>query len=321
MFIDFSKTGRWRRRFKAKYPYVYDQPPETGALRLVLGAGRSGTSWVSKVLSKTGLPCRFSNEPLFHIKPPLPFHCRGDHTAMRYDGETDPGPLLAAYQLAMHPEFDGGGLPGNEREDANWEICLIKEVHALLGSEALLRAWKVPVIFILRDPMYIIDSLFAAQTIDTTYMDHEVVSVRGEAFLDRFAGGAREAVRQALAENAGRQHRGRVLLDKLICAQLLQRMFTTLALEFPQAKAFAYEDFCVKPAETFAAAALALNMPWDATMASYLRNTMKANETAAADPYAVQRDTAAQKDRAFRFLKPEEVALCRSTIAAIAPPG
>jgi hypothetical protein len=318
MFHYFTKWGRWENRFKSKYRYVYDAPPDMGALRLILGTARSGTSWVSKVLSKTGLPCRFSNEPLFHIQPRLQYHSHGDHTALSYNGNCDPSPLLDLYRLAAHRQFDGAGLPGNEREDPGWAICLVKEVHALLGTEALLRAWKVPVIFILRDPVYILDSMFAAQTLDTIYMDHDVRAVQEGAFLDRFAPGAQATVRAAMAENTGRPHRPRVILEKLICAHLLQRMFTTLAGEFPHASAFAYEDFCAKPLETFPAAAKALNMPWDDAIAGYLQKTMKSNDQAAADPYAVQRDTASQASREFMFLTPEEVSLCRSTLERLA---
>ena len=180
------------------------------------------------------------------------------------------------------------------------------------------RAWKIPVVFILRDPVYIIDSLFAAQTLETIYMDHELAAVQERVFLDRFAGAAQDAIKKALADNARSPHRRRIMVDKLICAQLLQRMFLTLAKEFPHARTFAYEDFCEKPAETFPAAARALSISWDETMAACLQKTMQEDAAAAADPYAVQRNTAAQKGREFKFLLPDEVALCRATLEAVA---
>jgi hypothetical protein len=317
--FNLTKEGRWAAKFRAKYPYADREPSESGKLRLILGVGRSGTSWVSKVLSKTTEPSRFFSEPLFHIHPQLPYRERGDHTAIGYNGSSDAGPLLAAYQLVAHRQFDGAGLPGGERNDAGWKICLVKEVHALLGTEAVLRAWKVPVVFILRDPVYILDSLFAAQTLETIYLDHEVLAVQEKEFLDRFAGGTQEAVRKALADNARWPRRRRVMLDKVICVQLLQRMFSALAVEFPRARTFAYEEFCERPMDTFQAAARALSIPWDETMAACLQESMRGDADAASNPYAVLRNTAVQKNREFKFLSPEETALCRSTLEAIAP--
>jgi hypothetical protein len=314
MFFDFSRKGRWARKFKSKYRYVFEDPPDISRLRLLLGTARSGTSWTSKVLSKTALPCRFSSEPLFHIKPLLPYHKTGDHTAMPYDRNDDASPLLSAYQLVAHRQFDGAALPGNERNDPDWTICLVKEVHALMGTEALLRAWKIPVVFVLRDPIYIIDSLFAAQTLETIYMDHDIPAVQQDAFLDRFAAGGQAAFRKAFADNLNAPHRRRIMIDKLVCAHLLQKMFLALAREYPHARAFPYEDFCERPVETFLAAAAALGMPWDEKMAAALQKTMKGDAAAAADPYAVQRNTSAQKDREFMFLSPEEVELCRATL-------
>jgi hypothetical protein len=316
--IDLSKEGRWAAKFRAKHPFVDREPSDTGKLRLILGVGRSGTSWVSHVLSKTKEGSRFFSEPLFHIRPRLPYRETGDHTAIGYSADSDAGPLLAAYQLVAHRQFDGAGLPGNERNDPDWTICLIKEVHALLGAEAVLRTWKVPVVFILRDPVYAIDSLFAAQTLESIYLDHEAVAVRDKLFLERFAGGAQESVRKALADNARSPRRRRIMVEKLICVHLLQGMFPSLAEEFPGARTFAYEDFCAQPVDTFKAAARALSIPWDDTMAACLQDSMRGDAAAASNPYVVVRNTAAQKNREFKFLTPEEIALCRSTLDAIA---
>lgn len=318
MLFDFTKEGRWTSRFQAKYRYLLGTPPHLASLRLVLGTGRSGTSWTSKVLSKTKQPCRFFSEPLYHLQPRLPFQDRGDHTAIGYKRKPNGGALLAAYQLLAHPQFDEPALPGCERNDPGWAFCLVKEVHALLGAEALLRAWQTPAVFILRDPVYVIDSLFATGTSETIYLDHEVRAVQQKPFLDRFAGGQQETVRRALAENVRLPQRRRAMLDKVICIQLLQNMFLALAEELPRARAFAYEDFCERPVETFQAAARALSIPWDQTMAAYLQETMRGDPAAAANPYSVLRDTPAQKNRAFKFLSPEEIVLCRSTLESIA---
>ena len=298
---------------------VAGEPGTPEGLRLILGVGRSGTSWVGKVLSKTTAPTRFFSEALFHVKPKLPYR---QQAITRPSAITETLMLIPCWpptscsrirvsRMRICPAKNGmtrvGRMPG-------------QGIHALLGSEALLRAWKIPVLFILRDPVYILDSLFAAQTLETNYLDHESAAVREAAFLDRFAPGVRDAVRKALSENANSPRRCRVMLDKLICIHLLQKMFTTLAAEFPQAKVFAYEDFCQRPVETFQAAARSLGIPWDEKMAAFLQESMRGNAKAEADPYAVYRNTSTQKDREFQFLSPEEIALCRATLVGISNP-
>lgn len=287
---------------------------ETGVLRLVLGVGRSGTSWVSQVLGKTPRPCRFFSEPLFHIEPRLPFHREGDHTATRYEKEISSGhPLAAAYRLLLAAKLKPLTAPALERNDSNWEICLVKEVHALLGTEGLLRLWNIPVIFLLRDPIYIIDSLFAAQTLQTIYLDHESRLVQEENFLERFVPSRRAAVQKLLGETSSRPERQKIVLQKLICAQLLQNMFSVLAAELPSCRALRYEEVCQHPRESFREMAQFLSLPWDDSMNPHLDATMR-DAPAPSDPYSIVRNTAAQTKRALKFLSDEEAALCQETL-------
>jgi hypothetical protein len=224
--VGSNVAAPWPERIQAAYPILASAPGNPEYLRLILGVGRSGTSWVSQVLARTRRPLRFYLEPLFHIEPPLSFHETEDHTAVGY-GDIGPShPLLLAYRLVTHRQFDGRQVKVMRRDDVGWELCLVKEVHALLGTEGLLRAWKTPALFILRDPVYVIDSLFAAQTLQTHYLGHEVEAVQAPAFLDRFAPRRRETVLRLMAQAAGRGPRERLILQRVICAQLLQDMFT-----------------------------------------------------------------------------------------------
>jgi hypothetical protein len=317
MFFKFTRTGRWLGKFQAAHPYLSSSAENPGALRLILGASRSGTSWVSQVFSKMSCRCRFFSEPLFHLTPRLPFHKQGDHTAMGYEPVSGDHPLLWGYRLAAHRQFDGSGLKVMYREDADWKVCLVKEVHALLGSEGLLSAWRTPTLFIMRDPVYVVDSLFAAQGLETIYFDHEVKAVQAEGFLERFAPGRRAAVERVFADAAQREQRLRIVLEKVICTQLIHEMFAILAKEFPCAKAMRYEEFCERPREAFQLAAAALSITWDDGMEAYLRKTMQADGTSE-DPYSIMRNTAEQKARPFKFLSGEERLLCQSVLEAMA---
>jgi hypothetical protein len=313
-----ARAVAWKLQLRAQFPYLDELPSDEAALRLILGVGRSGTNWISGVLAQTPCKLRFCSEPLFHLSPQLPFRDFGDHTAIGYAEPAYRAPLLDAYRLVAHRQFGAVGLQGCERNDLDWMICLVKEVHALLGSEALLDAWKIPVLFISRDPIYVIDSLFSAQTVNTIYLDHEVDSVQESAFLQRFARGIQHKVHVALQAHRRASYRRRTIVHKLVCVQLLQNMFFELANTYAHAKLLQYEEFCKRPAETFRTAAQFLSIPWDATLAAYLEKTRHADRKADSDPYSIIRDTAAQRDRSFKFLSAAEVALCRSVLDAIA---
>jgi hypothetical protein len=311
MLLRSLREHRWQAAFRASYPALDSAAPETGRLRLILGAGRSGTSWVSQVLFQTTTRCRCFSEPLFHIAPRLPFYAKGDHTAVNYEVVSPGHPLLRAYELLLHRPFDGSNLHGASRNDPGWEICLVKEVHALLGVEGLLRAWSAPSVFILRDPLYVADSLFAAQTVQTNYLDHECDAVRRRDFLHRFAPGREAVVERLLADAARRESRQKIILRKVVCIQLLQKMFSVLAAEFPCARVLSYEQLCEAPDEGFRTIANALAIPWDRAMEGYLAKTTQPDETSG-DPYSVMRKTSEQTHRPFKFLSAEEVELCRA---------
>jgi len=110
MFSRFTRAGRWLAKFQAAHPYLSSSAENPAALRLILGASRSGTSWVSQVFAKMSCCCRFFSEPLFHLRPRLPFHDQGDHTAMSYEPVSHDHPLRWAYRLVGHRQFDGSGL-------------------------------------------------------------------------------------------------------------------------------------------------------------------------------------------------------------------
>jgi hypothetical protein len=303
---------RWEEEFQNAHPCLRESPAETDKLRLVLGIGRSGTSWISTVLSKAACPTRFLSEPLTHLRPRLPLRASGDRTALSYDG-TVSGPLLRAYELVAHRGFNDTSIHGFERNDPDWQICLVKEVHALLGSDALLRTLHVPTLFISRDPVWIIDSLFAAQSPKTLYLDHEVRAVQEPRFLERFGGGLDARVAQAMALHSPR----RLVLQKAVCVKLLQVMFSRLAQELPNVMAVDYERFCEQPLASFQAAARFLGIPWDEGMERFLASTRQGSHADASNPYSIVRDTSAQGSREFKYLSTKEVELCRAALSAV----
>ena len=286
------------------------------SLRLVLGVGRSGTTWVSHVFSSTLQPIRYCCEPLFYLHPRLAFHRKGDHTAVGYEEFEEGHPLLSAYLRLL--DRDGFGVQPDtlRRNDDDWSLCLVKEVHALLGTEGLLRHCHPPTLFILRDPLYVADSLFSAQSLGTAYLDHEAKAVQQTNFLDRFLPGRQEDLERLfwVVRHSGR--REQMILTKVLCIRLLQKMFVMLAREFPCAQIIHYEELCTAPSEGLSAAAQALSLSWDHNMELSLAETSQA-DSISADPYSVMRNTAEQVQRRFKFLSASDIALCRAMLEAI----
>src|SRR5205807_4886027 len=132
-----------------------------------------------------------------------------------------------------------------------------------------------------------------------------IQAVQEKRFLVRFAPGEREAVQRIFANADGEEERPRIVLSKVICIHLLQKMFSVLAKEFPCAKAMRYEEFCENPGANFQMAAEALSMMWDDGNEASLCRTTQA-DASSSNPYSIMRNTAEQKARPFKFLSSEE---------------
>jgi hypothetical protein len=283
-------------------------------LRLILGPGRSGTSWLSKVLGKTNIPLRFINEPLYHYSPKLQFSKRYDHTAISYQPNMrDDHPLLKAYQSFTFSSFDWKKyLPSQLllRDDREFSICLIKEVHSLLATEALLKKLKCQTIFITRDPLYVVDSLLSFRGLDAPIWRNETKYIREGHFLERFLPGRKNNIRKKLwAAKLNLNKRERVTTEKVLTVAVINKMLEKLALHFSHVTHISYEKICAKPNEVISYASNFLNLEAGKETFRYLKATQSvANQN---DPYSVFRDTRGQLTRAFRFLSLAEVKTLR----------
>ncbi len=97
---------RWERRFKKRHPGLAQCPSDRSRLRLVLGLGRSGTTWLSRLLAATPTPLRFFSEPLPHFVPPI--LTKPDHGGISYRSHLPPEHrLLRAYEkLTLNAQND-----------------------------------------------------------------------------------------------------------------------------------------------------------------------------------------------------------------------
>lgn len=301
------------------HPQLARYKGDTQNLRLILGIGRSGTTWLSTVLSKTRTPIRCFIEGLYSVDPKLRFSAQqGDHTAIEYYPTlSERHPLLCVYRSLTVPHYDWAALGLGRhllRDDPSWQFCLVKEVHSLLASEALLKFLVCPTVLVVRDPVYVVDSLFARDGLGGPYLLSESKAVGKPAFLERFAQDQAQSISKALHRAASISAvRQRVILEKVLTVAIIRLMLRVLASEYECAYLVEYEALCRFPQSLFQSAAAFLTLDWGNRVEKFHVSTMHA-DSEDGDIYPVFRETSKQLDRAFKFLSQGEVSLCRQLL-------
>ena len=322
MLVKFLKTVSrwwWNKNFLRKNRDLMKHDDNLQKYRLVLGVGRSGTTWLSCVLSETPTPIRFFMEPFYPLRPRVSFSVSGDQTAIEYTPRLqDQHPLSNIFRSLLTPQHDwhSMGLSGNLiRNDNDWQVCIIKEVHSLLAAEAMLKFLKCPTVFLLRDPLYIIDSLFARDGLKTTYLCNESKYVNNPSFLKRFSPDPTKDISMILKESVSNdKKRERIIIDKVLTVSLIQSMFRVLSSEFQYAQIIEYESLCQSPELYFRSIASFLSLDWSESIEQYLLKTLRSALHQRKNDYPIFLDTINQIGRPFKFLSKEEVLLCRRVL-------
>ncbi|MEM7682286.1 MAG: glycosyltransferase [Planctomycetota bacterium] len=288
-------------------------------LRLVLGVGRSGTTWVGQKLAASPDGWRTQMELLLRLRPKARLGPGPDPAAMPYAEKLKPNhKMLTAYRA-----FAGRACPfvperlRGARPDAPVGV-LVKEVHGLLASPALLHAMpQARALFVVRDPIRVADSLFDAQTLDAPYLWAESKHVRSTRFGRRVLGvRGMNAATEVFAEidNASTARLRRVG-DVAVTVALVQRLFESLASARPeQAQAVTYEALCADPAGGFEQGANFLGVELSSVD---LDATPIDTASDSASPYSLTRDTGAQLGRPYRFLSAQEAAWCHGLVRGL----
>ena len=310
---------QWHQQFQRMHPKLVNQEPDTQKLRLILGVGRSGTTWLSRVLSETSTPIRFFMEGLYSVKPKLSFSEGNDHTAIKYYPKLpERHSLLSVYRSLIKPQYNWSALGLNrhlQRDDPNWQFCLVKEVHSLLATEALLQFFSCPTVIVVRDPVYVIDSLFARDGLSSPYLCDESKVVRQVAFLKRFMPEQSEAILEALHKvNSIGKLREQSILKKVLTVAIIQQMFCVLADKFQCIYLIEYEELCQSSQALFRSVAEFFTLDWDDRVERFLATTTQTYSNKA-DKYPVFRQTSCQVKRNFKFLSFEEVNLCHQILS------
>ena len=167
----WSSAFLWR--FGRSRYFTTESASQDPRLRLILGVGRSGTTWTARVLGQTCTPTRLIQEPLFWMRPRLHLAAGYDHTAIPMASRlASQHRLLAAYRelTADTNVILRAGVRQLDRNDDDWQVCIVKEVHALLASEAIVHAFGLPTVLVVRDPVATADSILRTNGMNQEYL-------------------------------------------------------------------------------------------------------------------------------------------------------
>ncbi|MEM6505716.1 MAG: glycosyltransferase [Planctomycetota bacterium] len=269
---------------------------DTSRLRLLLGLGRSGTTWSLEVLARCDNQLRVFSEPLHHLRPRIGISNSPDRVAAGFADVLDcRHPLLRAYHdlsadrpPQVHPP--SGAL----RRDTNTpEAVLIKEVHALLATPAILRATKARAVVITRDPVRVADSIFDCQGVGSPYLHHEFNACADSRLLQQIGTPGQTHHRLATWNRIAQTEdpTERRVLATIWAAAIVQRVLEKTAERSPdRVMTVAYEVARQEPAAVFAAAAEHLGLSFGEDAAAFCEQSQSRDESH--DPYSIYRSTA-----------------------------
>lgn len=299
--------AKWLFLALKKYGTEVLRLPHTDKLRLILGVGRSGTTWVGKTLSRTTTPLRCLAEPLFHFSPLLKFSNNNDHTAIDYCVPTSMlNRLEMVYRLLANNKIEYSKYFSSEflvRDDKDFKYILIKEVHSLLQTEFLIDRLKCPTILICRNPLYVADSLFDAQTLSTIYLKNEFTYLLNQTFYQHYFPDEEIKLMQCARKiNSLKESREKIVLEKVFSILLINRMFKKIANTRDYVKVIDYENVCIHPDDNFSKMSDFFGFKYE--IGSFNFSKIQSNISS---PYSVNRHTEKQIERDYKFLVPSDI--------------
>lgn len=308
--INKYRNYRWFRNFvKCEKNYNYKNF-NISKLRFVFGVGRSGTTWLSSTLANTNTPIHFFNEPMNPFIHPMPFWNIGDKNALSYKKKlSSKHPLICLYNFISINNIDWNNYFPVENfifSNVNPQVILVKEVHALLATEAVLKYFKSPTVFITRNPIYVVDSLLSFMNIQCSIWRTENFFIRNSNFLNIYNFSNRDKLLKYLRIYRDTpSSRESVVIGKAIVVGIINKMFTLLNSNYPNTMLLNYDKLCENPERIFQETSVFFNIAYDDKMKSYIERSTKGNYKDK-NPYSVLRNTKSQINRKYKFITDDE---------------
>lgn len=315
---DQASSWVWQRRFNKTYASDTGLKGDGTRLRIVAGVCGSRIEWLSDLLRRCAPSIRFFNEPLERIDPEIVLSKSADRLALPYQKELEPNhPLVRTLRMLTEKDnFWSKSRSTNRITEAetDWQACLVKEHHSLLASEALIRMFQAPTLFLVRDPVRTADRIFKRLGKQTNgYLDVELESMRGPVFLTRFLPNEYKPVLRALhiIEKVHSPREKRILRLVLAIA-LLNLMFRRLDVRYQHVTTIAYEQLFIQPKPTISRVASFMGGTWEDNTTFTLMESIpfpesESDSNASPVGHMVRR----QLEKPFQILTVNEAIACR----------
>ncbi len=318
---DSQSIKKWHREFKRVHPEMYNYEGDPQKLRLILGPGRSGTSWLARTLEHTETPIRYVHEVLPHLHPKYLASKRFDKTAIEcHELLNDVHPLVRIYKITTYPDIKHSLFISDYfekkigRNDSNFEFVLHKEVHALLATEGLINNLKCPIVLITRNPIYVVDSLLTYKDVSVPLWRNESKYITNSIFLGRFFLDNKDKIIKNITKYPDDGvNRTNVIIAKTLTIAVINRMLQRLAEKYNNVKHIYYEDLIQDPIKLFAETAEFLNLDFKEQAKAYLKKTLKAKDEEF-DHTSIYRDTRRQLNRPFKGIYEDEVEIVNAVL-------
>jgi len=320
--VDYGLMEGWQEEVERRCPDLKANNSNPQQLRILLGLNRSGTTWMGEVLSRTSTPIRYLMEGLHAIQPPIQLAPVDDHLSVPYLSALEANhPLSKAYQSFLLPREQRNALnlkDTTHRDDSDFKYCLTKQVHSILATEGLLKTLKTKVILLVRNPVYVIDSLLARDHLKSYSLANEWKFVQDIPFIDTFHASRKDQLLRAMKELGGFfPNRNTILLRKVLTVALINEMLVQLADRYPAyCLLVRYEDLLKNPLTVFEASAKHLDFKWDQQTITFLQKTLD-NKNDNSTRMPVYRDRKEQQNRPFKFITAQEATLIDTFLAKL----
>lgn len=299
-YVDNVYDIFWHLRNK-KHTHI--DPENLKKLRLVLGIGRSGTTWIVNTLARTKTPIRCFEEPLHHIRPKINPLAAHDHTCT--DSLIQKKRLIESYKILTLKQIPSE-LRGRffTRDDNNFEYILTKEVHSLFSCYHVAKETTAPVLFIKRKIATIVDSLFNAQGIKTTYLQDEFNILKNSFFIDNeFKSQKKEIISIIRDINRTKEFKRNKILSTTLTIYLLQNYFNKISNKLSNAIVMDYEDIVKDPNYHFDL--ISKHFEFKYTTDSYNFKNSKENDPC--KDYSISRDSSQLVSRKNKYLSDNDI--------------
>ena len=284
-------------------------------LLIILGIGRSGTTWISKIISQTEEPIRSIQEPIYDLG--IKLHPHNDQTSIPYSDKKSAKLIEKIYQACtlskntlkkMYPKEH---IYKNKifKNDKGFKNTLIKEVHCLLATENIIKSINKPMVLITRNIERTIDSQLVFSGYYRPVLINEFEFIQEDSFLNRFFPKEKNKILNEIKRiKKIKTKKDSFIAKKSIVSILINEMFKKLGAEYPNVLTISYEKTCDHSLKEYRKIAKHFNLTFGNKAKKALEDSQKKSSDSS-HHNSIYRDTKNQKTKPFKFLTKKDFIL------------